>query len=341
MPTSPNRSTAVTIRHVADAAGVAVSTVSRALNGGVVGEDTAERVQQVADRLGYVPNATARGLVRSRTDAVGVLLPFLTGEFYPEVVRGLDQTVQQQGRHLVLSTSHNSPADTVQVLRTMHGLVDGLVVMTPAVPPAEIARVVPDGLPTVLLNAPWEGHDFDVLSTDGRGGARAAVEHLADLGHERIAILAGEPGNQDAQDRLDGWRDGLAARGLTAPDDWILWGDFSHEAGVASGRVLADLVRQPGGPTAAFVSSDYMAIGAIRTLLDQGLSVPGAVSIASFDDVPSASFVNPPLTTVHASTVELGERAATWLGQTHAGPLPRRERLPARLMVRATTAPHR
>ena len=334
----------VTIRHVAREVGVSVSTVSRALNGGAAGDETAARVRRAAERLGYVPNATARKLVRSRTDAVGVVLPFLTGEFYPEVVRGLDRAVQENGRHLVLSTSHNTAADTVKVLRTMHGLVDGLVVMTPAVSPAEVSEALVPGLPTVLLNAPPGGHAFDVLSTDGAGGARLAVEHLADRGHRRIAVLAGEVGNHDAEVRLGAWRRVLAERGLAAPEAWVLRGDFSQESGVAAGRRLAALVRETGGPTAAFASSDYMAVGAIHALAEAGLAVPGDVSVVGFDDVPSAAYLNPPLTTVRAHAVDLGVRAARWLADRVDGDGtggPRRETLPAELVVRATTAPPR
>ena len=335
---------AVTIRHVAQEAGVSVSTVSRALNGGVVGTATADRVRAAADRMGYVPNATARQLVRSRTDAVGVVLPFLTGEFYPEVVRGLDRAIQATGRHLVLSTSHNAVEDTATILRTMHGLVDGLVVMTPAVPPADVARALVPGLPVVLLNAPPEGHALDVLSTDGAGGARRAVEHLADLGHTRIATIAGEAGNHDAERRLGAWRDVLAERGLDAPEAWVLRGDFSQEAGVAAGRALLDLVGRPDGPTAVFAASDYMAMGAMQVLAGAGLQIPGDVSVVGFDDVPSASYIYPPLTTVRAGSVDLGARAAAWLVDRLDGGAeapPRREVLPASLVVRATTAPPR
>lgn len=335
----------VTIRHVAREAGVAVSTVSRTLNAsGPVREATRERVLAAAKRLGYVPNATARGLVRSRTGTIGLVLPFLTGEFYPEVVRGLDLAARRADRHLLLSVSHNTPDDTERALRAMHGHVDGLIVMTPAVPPGHVAGALAPGLPVVLLNAAREGHAFDVVSTDNYGGARLAVEHLAELGHERIAVIAGEPGNHDADLRLTAWRDVLAERGLGAPEAFVLRGDFSREAGAEAGRRLVALARRPDGPTAVFASSDYAAMGAITAATAAGLSVPGDLAFASFDDVPSASYFNPPLTAVHADTMAMGVQAGEWLleriGADEPAP-PRYGVLPARLEVRASSGPPR
>ncbi|MDX1420765.1 MAG: LacI family DNA-binding transcriptional regulator [Rubricoccaceae bacterium] len=329
-----------TIRQVAREAGVSIATVSRVLNGsGPTALETRKLVRRAAERLRYVPNAAAQNLVRSRTDTIGVVLPFFAGEFYPEVVRGLDLAVQEAGWNLLLSTSHNAPADTERALCAMHGRVDGLVVMTPALPLARLAALAQD-LPLVLLNAPTAGHAFDVLSTDGYGGARLAVAHLIALGHERIAVLAGEAGNHDADARLAGWRDELQAHSLPIPEAFVLRGDFSRESGVISGRRLAELAARADGPTAAFVSSDYMAMGAIWALVEAGLSVPGDVALASFDDIPSAAYFNPSLTTVHAHTQELSARAAALLlarisSGTDGGP--HRDVLPVRLEVRASS----
>ncbi|MEM1043727.1 MAG: LacI family DNA-binding transcriptional regulator [Bacteroidota bacterium] len=335
----------VTIKQVAREAGVSISTVSRVLNGsGPAAPATRDAVQGVVDRLGYVPNATAQGLVRSRTDAVGVVLPFLTGEFYPELVRGLDLAAQATDRHLVLLTSHNRPADTDRALRALYGRVDGLVVMAPAVPLASVAAALPPELPVVFLNAPDEEHGFDMLSTDAYGGTQLAVQHLVDLGHRRIACLAGEAGNHDAELRLAAWRNVLTEHGLASPDAFVLRGDFSRESGVAAGQRLADLALAPDGPTAAFASSDYMAMGAILALAEAGLVVPQDLALTSFDDIPSAAYFNPPLTTVHPHTHDLGSLAAEWLFDRLAAdtpPPPRQYVLPVRLEVRASSGPPR
>lgn len=330
----------ITIKQVAREAGVSAATVSRVINGsGPVALETREVVERTVERLRYVPNVAAQNLVRSRTGTIGAVLPFFAGEFYPEVVPGLDLAVQESGKSLLLSSSHNAPADTERALRAMHGRVDGLVVMTPAVPPARIDAALNRDLPVVLLNAPFEGHSFDVLSTDGYGGARVAVSHLISLGHERIAILAGESGNHDAEVRLEGWRDELRARSYLAPEAFVLRGDFSRESGVVAGRRLAELASHPDGPTAVFASSDYMAMGAIWALGESGFAVPGDIAVASFDDIPSAAYFTPPLTTVHTHAAELGTRAAALLLSrisTQAAGAPRRDLLPVRLEVRAS-----
>ncbi len=335
----------VTIKQVALEAGVSISTVSRVLNSsGPAAKATCDTVRGVAERLGYVPNATAQGLVRSRTDAIGVVLPFLTGEFYPELVRGLDLAAQASDRHLVLLSSHNTPADTEHALRAMYGRVDGLVVMAPAVPLDSVAAALTPDLPVVLLNAPAEGHAFDVLSTDAYGGTRLAVKHLIDLGHRRIACLAGEESNHDAELRLTAWRNVLTEHGLPSPEDFVLRGDFSRESGVEVGSRLAELVFTPDGPTAAFASSDYMAMGAILALAKAGLTVPEDIALASFDDIPSAAYFNPPLTTVHPYTQDLGSLAAEWLFDRLAAEVPappRQQVLPVRLEVRVSSGSSR
>jgi len=222
--------------------------------------------------------------------------------------------------------------------------VDGLVLMMPGVQPRDVVGSLAVGLPVVILNANAEDLAFDVLSVDNYGGARLAVEHLVKLGHERIAVLAGEESNYDASLRLDAWRDVLAEHGLSAPGEWLLRGDFSQRAGAAAGHRLVDLVHRPGGPTAAFASSDYVAMGAIAVVIAAGLGVPDDLAFASFDDIPISSCFNPPLTTVNVDTHALGTRAAAWLFErmaTSEPVVPRHEVLPVRLEVRASSGPPR
>src|SRR2546427_6888751 len=152
----------VTIKDVAREAGVSVATVSRAHNNSrLVTEATRRRVRAVADRLGYAPNAAARSLSTSRTSSIGVLLPDLYGEFYAELIRGIDQTAQRQGYHLLIASSHNDKATIEAALQAMRGRVDGLIVMSPA-PGAHLpVRDLPERFPVVLLNCNASGKTFD------------------------------------------------------------------------------------------------------------------------------------------------------------------------------------
>lgn len=302
---------AVTIQSVADEAGVSPATVSRVFNDSApVETSTRERILEAADDLGYVPNATARSLSTRETGTVGVLLPFLTGEYFPEVIRGLDKTAQQHDRFLLLSSSHHTSDDTARALRSMHGRVDGLVLMTPQLPAWDLREYLPSDVPVVLLNCAPGGHDFSVLSIDNHEGGRLATQHLIEQGHERIGIITGELKNYEARERLGGYHTAMDTAGLPRRDDWITSGDFTRSTGQEAMRTLLDTSPPP---TAVFASNDYMAMGAIRTLLQNDLDVPGDVSIVGFDDIPSARHFTPPLSTVSARMTDLGGKAIAML----------------------------
>lgn len=298
---------AVTIQSVAEEAGVSPATVSRVFNETApVEESTRDRVLEAADELGYVPNATARNLSIKQTDTFGVLLPFLTGEYYPEVIRGLDQTAQQQERFLLLSSSHHTTDNLKRALGSMHGRVDGLILMMPRLAATDFQTYLPSDMPVVLLNCAPGGHEFSVLSVDNHEGGRMATEHLVEEGHERIGIITGELTNYDARERLGGYHTAMNAADLSGRDEWIVSGNFSRKSGKEAARRLMEIDPRP---TAIFVSNDYMAMGAIQTLRQMGIEVPRDVAIVGFDNIPSAKHFTPSLTTIDAQMVDLGTEA--------------------------------
>ena len=324
-----------TIRDVAQAAGVSVATVSRVYNGSnLVREDTGLRVREAAARLGYVPHGAARSLITSRTNTIGVLLPDLYGEFFSEVIRGIDQAAQRQGYHLLLSSSHDQRDTFEAALRSMRGRVDGLIVMWPEMDVATAVRNLPAGFPVVLLHAPVGPDAFDVIQIANFDGARAMVRHFLDLGHRQIAIIKGAEGNFDAAERLRGYREALAGAGLPLNAALELPGDFSE----ASGFLAVDqLLQGEARPTAIFAANDAMAIGALSALRQAGLKVPQDVAVAGFDDIPIAQYLDPPLSSVHVDISALGERATLRLldavrdKQAHVR---RAETLPTTLVLR-------
>lgn len=302
---------AVTIRSVAEEADVSPATVSRVFNDTApVDDETRERILEAADKLGYVPNATARSLSTRETHTFGVLLPYLTGEYFPEVIRGLDEKAQEHGRFLLLSSSHHTPEDTAGALQSMYGRVDGLILMAPQLTPSELREYLPPEVPVVLLNSAVEGHELSVLSIDNRKGGLLATEHLIDQGYERIAIITGEVTNYDARERLAGYRAAMNDAGLPVRDEWIVSGAFSRASGKSA---MKELLRVEPPPTAVFVSNDYMAFGAIRALQEAGLSVPDDVAIVGFDDIPSAEHFTPSLSSVDARMVDVGTGAIDML----------------------------
>lgn len=297
---------AVTIRDVAREAGVSVATVSRVVNAtGQVTPATERRVRDAVGRLEYVPHGGARSLTTRRTQLIGVVLPEMYGDFFSEIIRGVDRTARPAGYHVLVSGSHSDRAETEAVLQALHGRVDGLILMMPGPGLGRLDRALPRRTPAILLNGAGETA-HPTLRVDNRSGARLAVDHLLDLGHRRIAHVRGPESNADAAERRLGYREALAARGV-APDPRLeLPGDFQEESGYAAGERLAELVPRP---TAVFAANDAMATGCLAGLRARGLEVPEDLSLVGFDDVPNARYLTPALTTVRVPIAEVGSRA--------------------------------
>lgn len=325
----------VTIKDVARAAGVSVATVSRAHhNSRLVTEATRRRVRAVADRLGYAPHAAAQSLSTSRTQTIGVLLPDLYGEFYSELIRGIDQTAQRHGFHLLVASSHDQKQEIAAAVQAMRGRVDGLIVMSPAPGAHLVIRDLPPTFPVVLLNSAASGTAYDSLAIANARGAREMVEHLAALGHRRIAIITGPAGNHDAAERLRGYRLALKEAAIAPVPGLERPGDFTDASGY---RACRELLHASPRPTAIFAANDAMAIGALSALREAGVRVPADMAVAGFDDIPMARYMHPPLSTLRVDITALGARAADRVLEAVAQRRrhrKRRETLPVTLVVR-------
>lgn len=295
-----------TIKDVAREAGVSVASVSRALNGHpTIIESKRRHIQDVAKRLRYVPHSAARSLITRRTQTIGILLPDLHGEFFSELIRGIDLEARARGLHILVSSSHGDADEAVAALNAMRGRVDGLLIMSPHVDPAFLDENLASSVPTVLMNTRTGEARVPALNIDNHGGAYAMTAHLIGLGYRDIAIITGPEGNADAGERLRGYRDALGAIAPSARE-WIVTGDFSEESGYRAGQALLAKDRRPD---AIFASNDMMAIGCLFALKEAGLKVPDDIALAGFDDIPIARFVSPPLTTVRVSIAQLGTLA--------------------------------
>ena len=292
-----------TIRDVAREANVSVATVSRVFNAiDAVTGPTRERVLAAAARLDYVPHSGARSLSMRRTDTLGVILPDLHGEFFSELIRGIDVATRARGLHLLLSHSHGDPHEATAVLRAMRSRVDAMIVMSPYADDELLAAALSGRMPLVMLGGAASG-DHPRLAIDNHAGAFQMTAHLLAAGHRRIDFIAGPPGNIEAAERLAGYRDALAAHGTAAGE--VLQGDFTEEAGLAAATLLA----AGALPDAIFAANDMMAIGCLQGLRARGLRVPGDVALAGFDDIPISRFLDPPLTSVGVPIAELGRQA--------------------------------
>jgi LacI family transcriptional regulator len=328
------------IKEVALKAGVSIATVSRVLNDkGPVAVETRSRILAAIEQLRYVPHGAARSLITNQTDTIGVLLPDLYGEFFSEVIRGIDLAARRSGFHVLISGFHSDRAEIEAVLRALRGRVDGLIVLSPDVDAQGLRRNLPETLPVVLLNTRVQGREgaaFDAINVDNYGGAFAMVRHLAALGHRRIALICGPAENADARERLRGYRDALRAEGIAPSPALEIPGDFSEESGYRAGQRLLTLEPRP---EAVFAANDSMAIGCLFALREAGVEVPGGIALAGFDDIPIARYVTPALSSVRVPIAELGERAMGRLlhAVEHKNEHERRqETVPTTLVVRGS-----
>ncbi len=326
----------VTIREVARRAGVSVATVSRVLNNsGPASEAARHRIHAAAAELRYTPHGAARSLITRKTRTLGVLLPDIYGDFFSEVIRGIDQAVRTHDHHLLVSGSHNDTAEIEAALQAMRGRVDGLIVMSPGIDAPALAANLPENLPVVLLNCRPHGSSFDTLNIDNFAGAYAVTRHLVAVhGHRCVALIKGAERNYDAQERLRGYRAALEESGAECSQSWEIAGDFTESAGYAA---VAGILELKPRPTAIFAANDAMAIGALSALREAGMRVPEDLAIVGFDDIPITRYVSPPLTSIQVAISEFGTRAVEQLMRASAAKNqhPRQQQiLPTTLVVR-------
>jgi LacI family transcriptional regulator len=234
-----------------------------------------------------------------------VVLPDLHGEFFSEIVRGMDREASRRGYLLLLSNLHAKSEQATKALRAMRGRVDGLLVMAPHLGKDELASALPPGLPAVLINTRTQPGGHSAIHLDNAAGAAAVIGHFAALGRKRLVHIAGPSGNIDAQERAAAASEAARKHGLELT---VVEGDFEEESGAAA---VERLLATHRAFDAIFASNDNMAIGALETLRRAGICVPEDVAIAGFDDIPLAGHLG--LTTVGVRIAELGERALTRL----------------------------
>lgn len=329
----------VSIRDVAHRAGVSISTVSRVLNDTCpVQEDKRDLVIAAAAELGYTPNPAALSLLSKRTGGLGVLLPFVSGEFFSELLSGLDQAAQDEGLFLVVSTSHRHPGEFQKAIQVLDKRVDGLVVMAPELDAAGAALVLKSETPLVLINTYADGLSADVFNFDNYAGARAVTEHFLEAGHRQLALILGPPLSRDAQERARGFH--AALDGTPGANAIEVPGGYTREAGYAAALAIATAMPRP---TAIVAANDYCAMGVLSALHAIGVSVPDEIAVAGFDGLPSGQYTVPPLTTVRVPIGEIGYRAVNRLaarlrGEDNGTPH-QKHFVPVELLVRESSAP--
>jgi DNA-binding LacI/PurR family transcriptional regulator len=312
---TPKRATAA---EVAELAGISRTTVSFVLNnvpGVRITEETRQRVLEAARQLNYYPDATARRMVTGQTRMIGFALhqspdQAFSDHFFPQVLHGMSQAATTQGFHLLFEVIPPEDGHNVYMKLINERHVDGIVLSGPRLDDTELLHAYEQGANIVLLGQ-MPDNKIPFIDVNNIGGARTATEHLLSLGHTRVGLITNAPMEYTAStDRLAGYQQALEGQGLAFDQALVRYGNFTVESGA---QAMAELLRLNPRPSAVFVASDTVAIGALQAIKDAGLRVPQDIAVCGFDDISFAKFTTPPLTTVQLPAYGLGWAAAEML----------------------------
>jgi LacI family transcriptional regulator len=332
------------IRSVAEKAGVSISTVSRFLNQKVVSPQAEERIREAVKELAYIPNRIARSLKLRRTNTLGMAIPDITNTFFPEIVKGAEDAIRTAGFHLVLTNTGEDQTSEWERLNTLETLrCDGcLLILAPDADGDGDAerkqRLGEFRLPVVYIDRS-PSFEADMVVSDNVHGAEEAVRHLVGLGHKNIALLGTTLEVSTHRERVKGYWQALKAAGITPPDGYEERVAPTLADGLAATLRLLD--RNPR-PTALFITSNKLTIGAMAAIHDRGLRCPQDISVIGYDDYDWEEAFRPRLTAVAQPSYLIGQRAAELLiarilGQK-SGPH-EQVVLPSRLVVRESCGP--
>ncbi|WP_254125316.1 LacI family DNA-binding transcriptional regulator [Amycolatopsis sp. CA-230715] len=330
-----------TLAQVAKLSGYHVSTVSRVLNGSTVpgarsaSAVAAELIRQVAREVGYLPNAAASGLRRQQTRLLGVVMARLVDTVLATIYEGIEHAARDNGFHsLVMNSWDDDDTRRTCVEALLSHNVDAMILGDSPVDGGSLDLLVARQVPFVLVNRSVAG--YPSITCDDRAGGRLAAEHLLELGHRRVAVLAGLSYASNAIERTEGFLEAFRAAGHPVPAERVVPSTFD----VAGGRLGAErLLRTESVPTAIFTVSDPAALGVLGCLRDHGIAPGTGISVVGFNDVPMAAELPCPLTTVRSPMRRIGEESVRQLLALMRGEEVRDVRFPPELVARATTAP--
>jgi DNA-binding LacI/PurR family transcriptional regulator len=333
----------ISIVDIARIAQVSPSTVSRALQDHPrISPERRAEIQQLAESLGYRPSQLARGLVTGRSRMIGAVVTDVTDPFVGEVLKGAEAAAREAGYGLLFAMSNRDPNQELAAAETLlDHEVDGLIVISARVPGRYLE--LPRGergdggaTPLVLVNNELVAPRVMSVRMDNAGGARAAVTYLRQMGHRRIAFVAGPEGGRSARERREGYVQGLGVNGLGPAPELMVTGGGLLEDGP---RALARLMALPDRPTAVLCYNDLAAIGLLAAAVRSGVAVPRELSVIGFDNIPLAAYAVPPLTTVEQPTAALGRAAIASCLYALAGEPAPDVVLEGRLVIRESAGP--
>ncbi|HBY56989.1 MAG TPA: LacI family transcriptional regulator [Candidatus Atribacteria bacterium] len=301
-----------TSKDVAELAGVHPSTVSRVINNDSrISEKTKERVLLAIKKLGYTPNAIARGLKTKRTYTLGMLIPDITNPFFAEIARGVEDAANKNNFNVILCNTDDKPKKErtyLEILREKR--VDGLILGTAHIKDKSILELEKKKFPYILISRNIERLDKNCIIIDDVAGGIMATEYLIKLGHQRIAHITGPLQTRSALNRLKGYKLALKKYGIDYKDELVGEGDFRIKGGY---QVMKRYLKLAKPPTAIFAANDLLALGAMQAIQKKNFLIPDDFSVIGFNDIELASFVYPPLTTIRQPILEMGNLAVKML----------------------------
>ncbi len=334
----------VSISDIARAAGVSHPTVSRALRDSpLISTEVRERIQRLAQEMGYTPNAIAQSLQMRRSNTIGLVVPSMSDPFFGDVVKGVEEVAHAAHMSVLLSASSNDPDQEMATIETLHRRrVDGILAGASRITDKYQRRLNHIKVPTVLINSQAESLYTSLywVSVDDRKGAKLAVEHLLALGHRKIGYLGVSSRPRSNQSRLEGYQSTLKAAGIVQAGLVAIATstDASPEEDLTVGhKWLPQLL--DAGVTAVFCYNDMVAVGLLHACRERDISVPEKLSVVGYDNIPITGYSAPPLTTINQPKARMGRLAAKMLlDLLNAHPI-RNHTLAPSLVVRASTAP--
>lgn len=305
-----------TIRDIAQATGLSITTVSLVLNnkGNRISIEHRQLIKEIAKKLNYRPNRLAVGLLKKKTNTIGLIIPDISNSFFSEMTKGIEDTGRQAGYNLILCNSNDQQDLEIEYINTLvDNGVDGMIITMSAESYGDkaeksFAALWEAGTPSVIVDCFSNVKDFSTVTVDNIKGSYLAVEYLFALGHRRIACISGPIGPKTNDDRLTGYVNGLKKHNISYDEHLVFEGDFRFQSGYdAISKLL------PYHPTAILCLNDMMAYGASKALREQGIKIPDKMSVMGFDDIFFSKLMEVPLTTIEQPVYKMGEDAANIL----------------------------
>lgn len=328
------------IRTIARLANVSIATVSRTMNRvPTVNPKLAKKVWEVIEELNYFPNTQARALVSGRSRIFGLIVSEITNPFFPELIQGFEEVAIEHGYEVLISSTNYDPKRMAQSIRRMiERKVEGVAIMTFGIEEPLLDQLAQRNIPLVFIDVGPDRPGVSVLKVDYHHGIRQGVQHLAALGHRKIAFIAGPARLHSAKSRLAAFHKSLKECGIAPNPEWVREGDHTLEGGT---RAMEQLLRSKDLPTAVMCSNDMTAIGVLHQLYRAKMNVPDEFSVIGFDNIHIAEVTIPPLTTVRMSRFDLARAAVAALRAAveDAEPsAPREYPITTELVVRESTS---